>query len=132
MSSGATEEDDVTLLHAARTGDEAAFAALVTRYHNKLLLFARLMVGELWAEEVVQDAWVSVYRAIDSFEGRSTFQTWLYTVVKNQARNLLRKESKLFALTQLSTPLSPAGQFTVFCGVAHAGSLLCTFHVARV
>lgn len=102
-------DQDAALLQALRSGNQAAFAALVQKYHNKLLLVARLMVGELWAEEVVQDAWLSVYRAIDKFEGRSALQTWLYTIVKNQARTHLRSESRLSDLLQPATPLSPSG-----------------------
>lgn len=109
MSSGGIEDQDADLLDALRSKDKTAFPALVQKYHNKLLILARLMVGELWAEEVVQDAWVSVYRAIDQFEGRSTLQTWLYTIVKNQARNHLRTESRLSVLMLSSTSLAPAG-----------------------
>ena len=39
------------------------------------------------AEEVVQDTWVAVLRGLDGFEGRSTFQTWLYRILINRAQS---------------------------------------------
>lgn len=87
-------EEDEGLIKALQQGDEAAFAQLVKKYHRKLWYVARAIAGELWAEEVLQDAWLSVYRSIGSFEGRSSLKTWLYTIVKNQAKTRLRKESR--------------------------------------
>ncbi|MDT8427769.1 MAG: RNA polymerase sigma factor [Pseudomonadales bacterium] len=87
-------EEDAGLIKALQQGDEAAFAQLVKKYHRKLWYVARAIAGEIWAEEVLQDAWLSVYRSIGNFEGRSSLKTWLYTIVKNQAKTRLRKESR--------------------------------------
>jgi RNA polymerase sigma-70 factor (ECF subfamily) len=87
-------KDDAALVKALQGGSEAAFTLVVRKYHRKLLTCARAIVGDVWAEEVVQDAWVSVYRSVHAFEGRSALQTWLFTIVRNEARTRLRKEHR--------------------------------------
>lgn len=85
-------------LNKLRSRDQQAFSDLVTRYHRQFVSVARSIVGESIAEEVVQEAWVSIYKALPKFEGRSSLKTWLYTIVTNQAKTRLRKESRTIAL----------------------------------
>jgi RNA polymerase sigma-70 factor (ECF subfamily) len=75
--------------------DHAAFKALVVRYQTRLLLVARAIVGDTWAEEVVQDSWLAAYKALPEFQGRSAVSTWLITIVRNTATTRLRKERRL-------------------------------------
>ena len=95
--SGLSADEDDLLLQQLRAENKAAFAQLVNKYHRKLWVVARAIVGELWAEEVVQDSWLSVHRSLHKFEGRSTLQTWLFTIVKNQAKTRLRTESRTYS-----------------------------------
>lgn len=81
-------------LQPLRNRDHASFQQLVLQYHKHMLIVARAIVGESIAEEVVQEAWISVYNALPSFEGRSTLKTWIYRIVSNQAKSRLRKESR--------------------------------------
>lgn len=81
-------------LDALKCGDSQAFAQLVSAYHNQLLVVARGIIGPSLAEEVVQEAWVSAFKAMAKFEGRSSLKTWLYTIVSNGAKTRLRKESR--------------------------------------
>lgn len=92
------KEQDEQDLDALRRGEQPAFTRLVKRYHRRLLVVARAIVGDVWAEEVLQEAWVSVHRALPRFEGRSSLQTWLYTIVRNEARTRLGKEARYVAL----------------------------------
>lgn len=92
------KEQDEADLEALRSGDRAAFTRLVKRYHRSMLVIARAIVGDVWAEEVLQDTWISVHRALPRFEGRSSLQTWLYTIVRNEARTRLAKESRYVSL----------------------------------
>jgi RNA polymerase sigma-70 factor (ECF subfamily) len=79
---------DATLLDDLRSGDEAAFATLVGRYHPRLLRFAEsLLPSRAVAEEVVQDTWLGVVRGIHRFEARSTVKTWLFRILINRARS---------------------------------------------
>ncbi|MDN3638241.1 sigma-70 family RNA polymerase sigma factor [Simiduia curdlanivorans] len=84
-------EPDLTLLRAQ---DHGAFTQLVQQYHPQLLVVARAIVRNAQAEEAVQEAWVSIFRALPKFEGRSTLKTWMYTIVSNAAKGKLRKEGR--------------------------------------
>ncbi len=92
-------------LTALRAGDHGAFSALVRRYHRRMLVIARAIAGDVWAEEITQEAWVSIFRALPAFEGRSSLQTWIFTIVKNEARTRLSKESRFVQLD--ANPASP-------------------------
>jgi RNA polymerase sigma-70 factor (ECF subfamily) len=79
---------DVEQLGRLRSGDEEAFVMLVARYQRSMLRLARSMVSsDAVAEEVVQDTWLGVVRGIDRFEGRSSFKTWLFSILVNRARS---------------------------------------------
>jgi RNA polymerase sigma-70 factor (ECF subfamily) len=85
---GVVADADATLLDDLRSGDEAAFATLVGRYHPRLLRLAESLVpSRAVAEEVVQDTWLGVVRGIDRFEGRSSVKTWLFRILVNRARS---------------------------------------------
>lgn len=91
LAARAAEADTVLRL---QSGDKAAFSDMVRKYHSQLQVVARAIIGPSLAEEVVQEAWVSAYKAIGRFEGRSSLKTWLYTIVSNGAKTRLRKESR--------------------------------------
>ena len=59
---------------------------------------ARPIVGDSWAEEVVQEAWVSIFKALPKFQGRSSLKTWIYKILKNEAFSRYKKESKTVSL----------------------------------
>ena len=75
------------LVGALRAGDEGAFARVVDRYTPAMLRVARSFTRDpAAAEDAVQEAWVRVLRAIDEFEERSSFRTWLFVILENCAR----------------------------------------------
>ncbi len=80
--------------------DEQSFNRLVEAYYGSMLGLARGIVGEAIADEVVQEAWVSVYRALPKFEGRSSLKTWILRITANEAKTRLRKESRTVSLEQ--------------------------------
>lgn len=98
-SATALPDDDLDLL---RQRNHRAFEALVSRYHRSLVAVARSIIGDSLAEEVVQEAWVSIYRSLPDFEGRSSLKTWIYTIVGNEARTRLRREKRIVALEDLT------------------------------
>jgi RNA polymerase sigma-70 factor (ECF subfamily) len=55
---------------------------------------ARAIVGEAIADEVAQEAWVAVLRALPKFERRSSLKTWILRIVSNTAKSRLRHESR--------------------------------------
>jgi RNA polymerase sigma-70 factor, ECF subfamily len=88
-------DDDQLLLLALRRRDEQAFTALVDRYHARLIRLACLFVAnQAVAEEVVQETWIGVLQGIDRFEGRSSFRTWLFRILTNQAKRRGQREAR--------------------------------------
>jgi hypothetical protein len=70
MSSDLGAPADGDLVSRILTGDEDAFAALVSRYQGPLLRLARTFVRDAsQAEDVVQDTWIGLLRGIERFEG---------------------------------------------------------------
>ena len=97
--SGAAAEDDRELLARLRAGDEQAFVLLVARHNSAMLRLARTFVPSVTvAEEVVQDTWIGVVRGIDRFAGRSSFKTWLLTILVNRARSTGVREHRSSAV----------------------------------
>jgi RNA polymerase sigma-70 factor, ECF subfamily len=89
-------------LEALRSGDEAAFEALVARYHGALLQLAYGYVRDRGvAEDVVQEAWLQALASLPRFQGRSSFKTWLFGILINVARARRRRESRLLPFTSL-------------------------------
>ena len=97
--------DDLSLVDAFREGDESAFATLVDRYSPVMLRVARFHVDSRdVAEEVVQEAWLSVLRSIDGFERRSSLKTWLLVIVTNAARRRAARERRSVPFSALLAP----------------------------
>ena len=89
-------------LEALRAGDEAAFVALIDRYHGPLYRLAMAYVRDHGvAEDVVQETWLTCLRSLHKFEGRSSLKTWIFGILINVARSRRRKESRLLPLTTL-------------------------------
>jgi len=86
-------KSDLELIAEFRAGNQASFEELITRYSAKAFsLASRLTKSQEDAEEVLQDVFVTVYRKIDGFEGKSSFSSWLYRVTVNAAFMKLRKK----------------------------------------
>lgn len=93
-------EDDMSLVRAARDGDEAAFTALVSRHHQPAVrLAAQFLTSQTAAQDAVQDAWVGVIAGLSSFEGRSSFRTWLFSIVINSAKKRAQKDARAVPLS---------------------------------
>jgi RNA polymerase sigma-70 factor (ECF subfamily) len=91
----ALPRDETALLIALRDGDEAVFVAVVEAWGPAMLRLARAHVSsQAIAEEVVQEAWVGILRAVDRFEGRSSLKTWAFRIVANIAKTRGTNESR--------------------------------------
>lgn len=88
-------EEDRELVERARGGDKAAFRTLVEKHQRRAFAVALgLLRDENDAREIVQEAFVRVYRNLDKFEGSSSFFTWLYRIVTNLAIDHKRRPSR--------------------------------------
>lgn len=82
---------DGVLVESAKSGDSKAFSSLVLRHQQSLLrLCMRFTVSQDLAEDIVQDTFVKAFRRLSTFEGRSSFKSWLFTIAINTAKNKLR------------------------------------------
>lgn len=87
--------EDTSLVEGLRRGDVDAYERLYRDHGPRMLAIARRYLPVLQdAEDAVQDAMVSLVRAIGDFEGNSLFTTWLHRVVVNAALMRLRSRSR--------------------------------------
>ncbi|MBD2858034.1 sigma-70 family RNA polymerase sigma factor [Spongiibacter sp. KMU-158] len=96
-------QTEAQLISRLQAGDNQAFATLIARYHQKFLIIARSIIGDVFAEDVVQEAWASIHRAIGNFEGRSSLSTWMIQIVSNEARSRLRREKRHISVEEIET-----------------------------
>lgn len=86
---------DQDLVRRVQEGDEAAFKELFDRYHRRAYAVAFGVVkNKQDALDIVQDAFIKVHRHIQSFQGSSSFYTWLYRIVMNLAIDHVRRHKK--------------------------------------
>jgi RNA polymerase sigma-70 factor (ECF subfamily) len=86
--------NDRDLVKRTREGDTDAFGLLVKRYEERILRLVRGMVPEADMQDVAQEAFLKAFRKLDSFDGRSSFYTWIYRISANTARDWRKKERR--------------------------------------
>jgi RNA polymerase sigma-70 factor (ECF subfamily) len=91
---------EADLLARIRAGDEAACATLVRHYGGRLLAVARRFLrSEEDSADAVQDAFLAAFRALPTFEGKSTLGTWLHRIVVNASLAKLRSQARRRAVS---------------------------------
>lgn len=86
---------DADLVRQARSGDAAAQSALVRRHADAAYRVAVSLTRDSdTAQDVVQDAFVKAFGALDGFRGDASFKTWLLTITANEARGVFRKSKR--------------------------------------
>lgn len=94
---------DAELVARAQKGDQAAFTELVRIHQDRVYAVARGIVRHPDdAADVMQEAFISVLRALPQFQGTSRFSTWLHRIVVRKAYDHLRK--------RVPAPLDPQSQ----------------------
>jgi RNA polymerase sigma-70 factor (ECF subfamily) len=87
--------DEAALISALRAGDDGAFETLVLTHSSSMLAVARRLLGnEDEAHDALQEAFISVFRSIDRFEGSSKLSTWLHRIVVNSSLMKLRTRKR--------------------------------------
>lgn len=82
------------LLAKCRSGDREAQQQLYKRHHHSTYRLLTRMVGQIDADDVMQDVFLQVFRTLNQFSGQSQFETWIYRVTINQALQHLRKRRR--------------------------------------
>jgi len=81
------------LVRRLRAGDEKAFEEVVRRYGGRLLAVARrILKSEDDAQDVVQEGFLSAFRALDQFKETARLSTWLHRIVVNAALMKQRRQ----------------------------------------
>jgi RNA polymerase sigma-70 factor (ECF subfamily) len=90
------EQTDVELVRAVLAGDKDAFPALLARHMDGVYRFAYryLRHGED-AEDVTQETFVRAWKNLKRFDTTRNFKTWLFTITKNAALDLIKKKKPL-------------------------------------
>ena len=89
------EMADGELVRVIVGGDHQRYEVLISRYQNRLFKSILRQVGcVVAAEEIVQDAFVRAFLALDSFQKKSNFYTWLYRIALNASRTDFRRNKK--------------------------------------
>jgi RNA polymerase sigma-70 factor (ECF subfamily) len=87
-----TSLTDERLVELSLDGDEDAFGILVRRYQRRLTAFLGQLVGDLeLARELSQEAFVRAWSALERFDPRYRFSTWLFRIAHNLGIDQLRR-----------------------------------------
>jgi len=83
---------DERLVELSLEGDEDAFGILVQRYQRRLTAFLSQLVGDMeLARELSQEAFVRAWSALERFDPRYRFSTWLFRIAHNLGIDQLRR-----------------------------------------
>jgi RNA polymerase sigma-70 factor (ECF subfamily) len=87
---------DTDLVARCQAGDPEALSALFVRYHDRVFRLAYLVTrSHQDAQDVTQETFIRLIKASRSFdESKGAFETWLYTIAVNQARDSLRRQKR--------------------------------------
>lgn len=94
-ATAAMQLDEAELIEQCRQGVRPAFDALVLRYQDRIFNTVwRICGNRSEAEDLTQEAFVKALQAIDRFDGRSGFYTWLFRIATNLALSERRRAAR--------------------------------------
>lgn len=90
MTAQTAPDNDQQLVKRVQQGDKRAFDLLVLKYQHKIIsVVHRYVRDSADVHDVVQEAFIKAYRALENFRGDSAFYTWMYRIAINTAKNHL-------------------------------------------
>jgi RNA polymerase sigma-70 factor (ECF subfamily) len=98
LSWRAVHIEDTELIARARTGDVAAYEAIVRRYQDVAVRTAHLICPETDADDAVQEAFIKAFDALPRFREGAPLRPWLLRIVANEARNRRRSAGRRHGL----------------------------------
>ena len=105
MKTGSDQRTDEQLIRAIKEGDKTAFTSLVMRYEDTVYKFSYKVCRDTRkAEETLQDTFINVYRKLNTFDRKSKFSTWLYSIVTNNCLMKHRRRKVDEILESLDAP----------------------------
>lgn len=99
---------DYSLIQKLKAGDSDAYDSLNREYAGKMFRLACRLAGPEEAEDLVQEAFLQIYRSMDSFRGDCSIGTWVYKITTNVCQDYLRRKNRrgwryLFSLDWLKS-----------------------------
>src|SRR6478672_1314933 len=93
-------DNEQLTIRRAIDGDEAALRALWTRHAPHIDMVVRRLVGfdQDLAEDIAQEVWIQIFRALPGYRGDSQFSTWAHRIAVNRTLNALRRTKRLAAI----------------------------------
>lgn len=119
------QTDETELIARSLNDDHQAYAELVDRYKNALYRHCFAIVRrEDVAEDIAQEAFITAYYKLDSYNSTYRFSTWLFKIATNKALNYLKRAAKEVAMDDelIETVVStlPATDRAALHGELHA------------
>lgn len=103
--------DDRTLVERILGGDRDLFTTLVSRYEKRLVNYVyRITHRYEDAHDLAQEIFVKVYLALDRYDPKYQFSTWLFRIAQNSAIDALRKKSIAEVPLARPTEEEPSGK----------------------
>ncbi|MCZ7584136.1 MAG: RNA polymerase sigma factor [Deltaproteobacteria bacterium] len=94
-NAGRRPAEDDELVRDFLAGDASAFEAIMKRYRRMVYFTALKIVGDHdGADEVAQKTFISAYKNLAGFEGRSSLKTWLFRIASNYSKNFVRDRKR--------------------------------------
>ena len=90
------EKDDDQLIKEYLDGNQDSFRLLIDKYTPSLYNFSIRFVGKDYANDIVQDAFIKIWRNIKKFDHKkANFKTWIFTITRNTITDYLRKKKMI-------------------------------------
>ncbi len=100
----AEDKSDYELIDDSIGGDEDAFGILMGRYENSLYgLIFKMVRNHEETQDLVQEAFIKSYKALESFNKQYSFSTWLFKIASNNCIDHLRK--RRLKTTSIDVPI---------------------------
>ena len=100
----AEDKSDYELIDDSISGDEDAFGILMGRYENSLYgLIFKMVRNHEETQDLVQEAFIKSYKALESFNKQYSFSTWLFKIASNNCIDHLRK--RRLKTTSIDVPI---------------------------
>ena len=98
----AVEQEDRHLAGACADGDSLAFERIYREYGSRMKSVAFNMMGtRADAEDVIQETFLKIHRSARSFQGESSFGTWMFRILVNCCHDALRRRASRIRETAL-------------------------------
>jgi RNA polymerase sigma-70 factor (ECF subfamily) len=93
---------DTELVNQAQQGKMQAFELLVNRYQQRVAnVISKFVKDRHEIQDVAQEVFIKVFRALPNFRGDSSFYTWIYRIAVNTSKNHLVARSRRIQNTQV-------------------------------